>query len=219
MTHESMTVHRAMVELKTIDKRIAKEIEGAAFCTSAKVNMKKLFGQPAEEFYRQAQSDFDSIQGLIARAGAIKAAIPVSNAITKIKVGDKEMTVAEAISIKQNVIPMRQKLLNELNMQYADAISDVEDKNSTLEKRTDAYVASIYGSSAAAKAADADEVSKARETYQNAQTYELVDGLKVDKKGIADIIKQMQNDIDTYQNDLDAALSVSNATTTIEVDY
>lgn len=129
------------------------------------------------------------------------------------------MTVAEAISIKQNVIPLRQKLLNELNMQYADAISDVEDKNSTLEKRTDAYVASIYGSSAAAKAADADEVSKARETYQNAQTYELVDGLKVDKKGIADIIKQMQNDIDTYQNDLDAALSVSNATTTIEVDY
>ena len=42
MTHETMTVHRAMVELKTIDKRINKEIESAAFCTSAKVNMKKL---------------------------------------------------------------------------------------------------------------------------------------------------------------------------------
>lgn len=48
--YETMTVHRAMVELKTIDKRIAKKIENAAFCTSAKVNMKKLFGQPAEEF-------------------------------------------------------------------------------------------------------------------------------------------------------------------------
>lgn len=44
MNHETMTVHRAMVELKTIDKRIAKEIDGASFCTSAKVNIKKLFG-------------------------------------------------------------------------------------------------------------------------------------------------------------------------------
>ena len=98
MTHESMTVHRAMVELKTIDKRIAKEIDNASFCTSAKVNTKKLFGQPAEEFYRQAQSGFDSITGLINRAAAIKAAIPVSNAKTKIKVNEQEMTVAEAIS-------------------------------------------------------------------------------------------------------------------------
>jgi len=89
--YETMTVHRAMVELKTIDKRIAKKIENAAFCTSAKVNMKKLFGQPAEEFYRQAQSDFDSITGLINRAAAIKAAIPVSNAKTKIKVNEQEM--------------------------------------------------------------------------------------------------------------------------------
>lgn len=153
--YETMTVHRAMVELKTIDKRIAKKIENAAFCTSAKVNMKKLFGQPAEEFYRQAQSDFDSITGLINRAAAIKAAIPVSNAKTKIKVNEQEMTVAEAISLKQNLIPLRQKLLNALNIQYSEAIHEVEDKNATLEKRTDAYIASIYGSNAAAKAADA----------------------------------------------------------------
>ena len=218
MTHETMTVHRAMVELKTIDKRIAKEIESAAFCTSAKVNTKKLFGQPAEEFYRQAQSDFDSITGLINRA-AIKAAIPVSNAKTKIKVNEQEMTVAEAISLKQNLIPLRQKLLNALNIQYSEAIHEVEDKNATLEKRTDAYIASIYGSNAAAKAADAEEVNKAREAYANAQTFELVDGLKSNKKSIADIIKAMQDDIVKFQNDLDAALSVSNATTVIEIDY
>ena len=217
MTHESMTVHRAMVELKTIDKRIAKEIDNASFCTSAKVNTKKLFGQPAEEFYRHAQSDFDSITGLINRAAAIKAAISVSNAKTKIKVN--EMTVAEAISLKQNLIPLRQKLLNALNIQYSEAIHEVEDKNATLEKRTDAYIASIYGSNAAAKAADAEEVNKAREAYANAQTFELVDGLKTNKKSTVDIIKAMQDDIVKFQNDLDAALSVSNATTVIEIDY
>lgn len=219
MTHESMTVHRAMVELKTIDKRIAKEIDNASFCTSAKVNTKKLFGQPAEEFYRQAQSGFDSITGLINRAAAIKAAISVSNAKTKIKVNEQEMTVAEAISLKQNLIPLRQKLLNALNIQYSEAIHEVEDKNATLEKRTDVYIASIYGSNAAAKAADAEEVNKAREAYANAQTFELIDGLKTNKKSTADIIKAMQDDIVKFQNDLDAALSVSNATTVIEIDY
>ena len=129
------------------------------------------------------------------------------------------MTVAEAISLKQNLIPLRQKLLNALNIQYSEAIHEVEDKNATLEKRTDAYIASIYGSNAAAKAADAEEVNKAREAYANAQTFELVDGLKTNKNGTADIIKAMQDDIVKFQNDLDAALSVSNATTVIEIDY
>ena len=70
-----------------------------------------------------------------------------------------------------------------------------------------------------AKAADAEEVNKAREAYANAQTFELVDGLKSNKKSTADIIKAMQDDIVKFQNDLDAALSVSNATTVIEIDY
>lgn len=120
---------------------------------------------------------------------------------------------------KQNLIPLRQKLLNALNIQYSEAVHEVEDKNATLEKRTDAYIASIYGSNAAAKAADAEEVNKAREAYANAQTFELVDGLKTNKKGTADIIKAMQDDIVKFQNDLDAALSVSNAITVIEIDY
>lgn len=221
MTHESMTIHRALVELKTIDSRISKALENAQFCISARVNTKQLFGQPVEEFLKQAVSDYDSVWDLINRRNAIKAAIPVSNALTNVKVGDEEMTVAEAIAFKQNGIQMYQKLLDVLNDQYADAITEIEQNNGTLERRADSHVASIYGNSATAKAADPDDVQRARETYINANTYELIDGLKGCKKdaSIESIIKEMQTYIDTFQNELDAALSVSNATTTIEFDY
>lgn len=221
MSHETMTIHRALVELKTIDARITKEIRDATFCTNGKTNTKKVFGQPVEEFVKQAKADFDSIRSLIARRDAIKSAIPVSNAITKVTVAGKEMTVAEAISLKQNGLPMYRKLLDSLNDQYTDAITEIEQNNSTLDKRADAHVSAIYGSSSAAKAADPDEVQKARETYVNANTFELIDGLKDYKKGVTleTLIKNVRDYIDTFQNDLDAALSVSNATTTIEIDY
>ena len=35
MTTESMSIHRALVELKTIDSRIEKAIDSAKFCVSA----------------------------------------------------------------------------------------------------------------------------------------------------------------------------------------
>ena len=115
-TTETMTIHRALVELKTIDKRIGKAIGEANFCMSAKMNAKKLLGQPTEEFTAKAVSAYDKISELIHRRNAIKMAIPVSNATTKIQVGDKTMTVAEAIVMKQigyqpykDLLPVQQR--------------------------------------------------------------------------------------------------------------
>ena len=66
-TTETMTIHRALVELKTIDKRIGQAIGEANFCMSAKMNAKKLLGQPTEEFTAKAVSAYDKINELIHR--------------------------------------------------------------------------------------------------------------------------------------------------------
>ena len=42
MTTESMSIHRALVELKTIDSRIIKKIDSAKFCVAAKAKATKL---------------------------------------------------------------------------------------------------------------------------------------------------------------------------------
>ena len=85
-TTETMTIHRALVELKTIDKRIGQAIGEANFCMSAKMNAKKLLGQPTEEFTAKAVSAYAKISDLIHRRNAIKMAIPVSNATTTITI-------------------------------------------------------------------------------------------------------------------------------------
>lgn len=219
MTHETMTIHRALVELKTIDKRITSAIDNAEFVLAAKTNSKKVFGKPVEDFKANAISAYDTINDLISRRNAIKAAIPVSNAVTKITVGDKTMTVAEAIVLKQNGFQFYERLLKTLSDQYAEAVSTVEIENDTLDKRADAHVAAIYGGEKAAKAADPEDVKTARETYININTFEIYDGLKQNKTSTESRIKELDDRISKFKNDLDAALSVSNATTVIEIEY
>lgn len=218
-TNETMTIHRALVELKTIDKRIKQAIDSAEFCTAARVNTKKLNGKPVEEFATEAVGAYDKVSDLIARRNAIKCAIPVSNAVTAIKVGDKTMTVAEAIVLKQNGFQPYKALLAELKAQYSMAMSEVEEENASLDKRAETYVVSLYGGANAAKAADPKDVETARKSYTETNTFEIVDGLKAGKQTIASRIEALENMIETFQNDLDAALSVSNATTTITIDY
>ena len=46
------------------------------------------------------KSSFDSVESLIARETLLKSAVLLSNAVTKVTIANKEMTVAEAIHMK-----------------------------------------------------------------------------------------------------------------------
>ena len=75
MTTESMSIHRALVELKTIDSRIIKKIDSAKFCVAAKAKATKLGAITVDEFKTSAQASYDSAMDLINRRNAIKAAV------------------------------------------------------------------------------------------------------------------------------------------------
>lgn len=60
MTTETMTIHRALVELKTIDSRIIKKIDSAKFCVAAKAKATKLGAITVDEFKTSAQASYDS---------------------------------------------------------------------------------------------------------------------------------------------------------------
>lgn len=55
MTTESMSIHRALVELKTIDSRIIKKIDSAKFCVAAKAKTTKLGAITVDEFKTYAK--------------------------------------------------------------------------------------------------------------------------------------------------------------------
>ena len=96
-TKEQMTVHKALAELKIIDSRIENAISGGTYVVANKHSNTKIHGVTIDEFKTQMKSDFQKVTDLIARRNAIKRAVVASNATTKVKVGNVEYTVAEAI--------------------------------------------------------------------------------------------------------------------------
>ena len=123
-----MTIHAALAELKKLDQRINRAIRNGRFVGTIKGQKwnEKVQNtvETREEFKVTAKAAFDSATDLIKRRNEIKRAITLSNATTKTKVGEKEMTVAEAIEMKTS-IEYKKHLKRALDVQYSSAISTI----------------------------------------------------------------------------------------------
>lgn len=210
-TTEKMTIHKALAELKVLDKRITSSIS-VQFCVANKHSNEKISGLALKDWKDIAQSNYQKANDLIRRNEAIKRAITLSNATTKVKVGDEEYTVAEAIWMKNHGMDSYKMLLRELQNQYGKAKIQCERENGeTLEKRADEYIFGLFGSK---EKAAGEEIENLRKTFIESQQYEIVDPIK-----IAEEIQYLEEKISSFESEVDAALSVSNATTEIEIIY
>lgn len=212
MTKETMNVHRALSELKIIDDRILGTIGESTFCAINKHSNTKIKGVEIEGFKAAIQGSWDKVSDLIKRRNAIKRAVVLSNARTKVSINGVEYTVAEAIDMKNHGIELQECLFNTLRGQYNKATFEIEHNNGQqLEDKADRYVAELYSNK---DKADSEEVKKAKEFYIKQNSYDLIDPLK-----LADKIADLEEEINKFKADVDAVLSVSNATTEIEIEY
>ena len=117
-TKEQMTVHKALAELKVIDSRINNAIRSGTFVVANKHSNDKIHGVTINEFKNSMKSDFQKVSDLIARRNAIKKAVVASNAVTKVKVGDTEYTVATAIEMKNHGMEFKNTFKKCLESQY-----------------------------------------------------------------------------------------------------
>ena len=213
MTKEKMNIHQALMELKTLEKRIVDAIRGGTYVVANKHNNTKIGGVGVKEYVENVKSDFQKATDLIARAEAIKRAVVNSNAVTVVEIAGKNYTVAEAIDMKNHGIDRLRMLVNKLASDYAMAKNLADRANgSELERRADEYVRTMIGNTDV-KGMTAD-VKKMREEFIAAQTMELVDPIGVQKK-----IEELDEQINAFVVNVDSALSVSNALTVIEVEY
>ena len=213
MTQEKMTVHKALAELKIIDDRIEKAINGPAFVLTKKHNANAINGIPVAQLEENMRSMYQRAVDLIERRNAIKRAVVLSNARTTLTVAGKVYTVAEAIDMKQHGMDGLRALLATLQRQYSLATQSAARDNANLETRAEQYIISLYGNTDLAKAGE--EAKSAREAFVAAQTVEIVDPLSVGTEKL----HELEDRIATFMADVDAALSVSNAVTEIEVVY
>ena len=213
MTRETMTVHKALAELKIIDERITTAINGGVYCVANKHSNEKIRGVLVDVYKGVMQGFYDKATDLIKRRNAIKRAVVLSNAVTKVKIIDSEYTVAEAIEMKNHGVEFDVQLLEALNKQYNKALSEILKQNGDdLEKRAEQYVIGIYGSKEGKT--NTDDFEKTKKDFITANSYELVDPIK-----ILDKINALEEKIAAFKAEVDAVLSCSNSITEIEINY
>lgn len=213
MTTETMTIHKALCELKTLDARITKAISEGVFVFANKHSNSKISGVSIQDYCAEIKSAYQSIQDLMRRREVIKGAVVQSNAETKVTIGGKEYTVAAAIEMKNHGIPLMQTLLKKMERDNRTARIEANKGNGDmLENRADEYVKSLYGSSDMKNASE--EIKKVRADFIAAQTFEIVDPI-----GIVTEMNRLEKEINGFLVDVDSALSVSNALTSVTIEY
>ena len=212
MIHEKMTVHRALAELKTLDDRSNTAIGESVFVRANRHNNTKIFGKTIEEFKADSASSLMSATALIDRRNAMKRAVVLSNAVTKVNIGGVEYTVAEAIEMNNHGMENLVELRNCLREQYSSVKRMVESENGDkLVKACENYIQATFGTK---EKINNPDIEMAQKVYMTNNTYDIVTGLDIEK-----VIKELTDRIDTFKAEVDSALSVSNALTVIEFDY
>lgn len=217
MTKENMTVHKALAELKIIDDRINKAITSGTYVIANKHSNQKIHGMTIDEFRTQMKADFQKVSDLIARRNAIKRAVVSSNAVTKVKVGDTEYTVAEAIEMKNHGMEFKDYFMRAISSQYVRAKNELDlNSGDPLEKRAEQYVLSVIQAQPkdSKMAVDSDAMKNLRAQYIKDNQYDIIDPI-----GVKDVIDGLDTEVSEFLTEVDAALSVSNAITVLDIEY
>lgn len=213
MTQETMNVHKALAELKLLDVRISKVIMEGTYCIENKHLNDKINGVSLKQFEKVIHGSYDKARDLINRRKAIKRAVTLSNAQTKVTISGTEYTVAEAIEMKNHGILFEKNLVHTMSTQYNNAIIAIKENNGEeLENRADSYVTALYGNKEGKS--NSAEIEKTRKEFITNNSYELIDPINV-----LDEISLLEGYINDFMAEVDSALSVSNALTEITIEY
>lgn len=202
----TLSITRALVELKTLDSRITKAITTNTFilCKTKNRNYQVL----EDEFKKNTLGEFQSVNDLITRRTQIKNAIVKSNAKTEVEVAGLKMTVSEAIEYKQ-VIRYKQEFLDILKRQRQMVTIESEAHRQKVQAKIDENIKIICGKDTKA---DVQTIQSITDGIMKGDPVEVYDPLNLDK-----VIKELELSIEEFSANVDYVLSESNALTTITV--
>ena len=200
------SITRSLVELKTLDGRIRRILDGGVFMTYKTKYKNTRYAE--EDFKQTATSDFQSANDLMARRDKIKNAIVLSNATTMVDIAGTKMTVSQAIEFK-NTIAYKSEMLALLKKQRQMVVVEVDAHRQRVQTKVDDNVKIICGKDGKP---DAAIIKTVTDGIMAGDPIDVYDPLNLDK-----VIKQMETEIEDFRANVDFVLSESNATTLIEV--
>lgn len=206
-----ISVQRALTELKGLDSRIRKATS-ARYVGRKKKSADAVYNTNlgVDKFNADVEANYQSVTDLIARRNKMKAAVVLSNATTKVVIGDVEMTVAEAIERKESIC-YDKNLLRELKRQYESVITNVATENATVERDIKENIALLVSKD---KTVDiAKEIQAITDSTKAQREWEVIDPLDLKTK-----IETLEERIQTFEEEVDYVLSTSNVQTMIEIE-
>ena len=205
------TITRALAELTMLKDRHQKEVSKMnliAVKQGAKIR-KPNSSYDEKSFIEQASQSYQSVLDIERRILLIKNQIDMSNFTTKVKIGDIEMTVQEALNMKR-LIDLKKTRLMYLKTLKSRATADydagIEENRRRIEKMSQDQM-----SGGSAKAGDAEK--EIVESVEKIYKMDFIDPIK-----LSDEIMKLEAEIDDFDNNVDYVLSESNSTTYIEVE-
>ena len=209
-----ISITRALAELKRLDDRLNRMTTDQSIFVSVAVGQgdkQKVLGvsDTVQNVVSQIQSNRDRVNSMIEMRAKIKAAVVASNAATKVKLGTREMTVAEAIELKKS-IDVKCNMLATYRRQVIQANALVAKQNAALEAQIETNLATIYGNEKGK--VDASMFEAIAKPQREQKEASLIDPIKIN-----DLIKSLEDEISLVETELDFTLSESNAKTEIEI--
>jgi len=200
MTRE-ISITRALVELKTLDRKIERKIDDGIFI-SYYVGEHPVSGfEDNDKAIAAITAEFQSVTALINGRDDIKSAIVKSNAVTKVTIANKEMTVAQAIERKSE-IKFHKAFLIKLKDRHASITHAIERRTHDIEEVVNGMAERIAGKQSKLKDTDIETLKKIA-TDKNKP-------ILVDPSDLRTKIDSLEEQIEGFERDVDIVLSESN---------
>ena len=204
MTTETMSITKALVELKTLDKRISKLIEESVFITYK--TKTKNYQLHEEDFRKLTIANYQSLNSLIQRRDLIKNGIITSNAQTIVEIANMKMTVAHVIEYKKT-IEYKQSIMEKMRGQRRIVIADAEAHKVRVQAKIDENIRIICGKDTKP---DANAIQIITDGITKGDPIEIFDPLLSEKE-----ITHLIDSIEEFKKNIDVVLAESNARTVI----
>lgn len=210
MVKEKMTVHEALCAVKLAEKRLGSKLGKIEFAVAEKPG-RKINGKEPKEFSEQVKKEYQSIVDTMKRVEALKKAISQSNALTNVEINGKTYTVASAIYMWKYEIPQKEVFLNQLKVNLSIVKQELDEDKKNLDNRLDKYLVGMFGNKEKTKSEEAEQASKFFIEHNQK--------VMIDPLNIQEVINNLEEEITSFKEKVDSALQVSNALTTIEIEY
>ena len=201
---QTISITQALAELKLLDKRIQKALNNV---TWADVKTKS-HPVDSEKFAKTVRAEYQSFSDLVKRRDTIKRAVVKANAGTRVKVGPWEGTVAEAIEYKTS-IAYKKRLLDVMRSQLLTARDQFKDQQESVDVRLEKLLHSELGKDVKTSP---ETITALTNSFRENNKVELVDPLDLSER-----TRELEEEIESFETNVDWVLSETNGKTLIEV--